>query len=410
MNLVPGLVAAPGRPSHPAAGGGFSLAGYPTSGPVPLLVRFNATYPNGTPPYLRWSFGDGTYLNGSGPSVRAPAHVYADAGAYVAAVTASWASGSLNASIPIRAVATALRAEVSAEPIRGPAPLSVFLNASPSGGTGTYVAFRWTFGDGANGSGLDLRYTYLSAGRFTATFTVEDSARESANASVAVNVSAANASNLTPPLNTSPGSHPSAPGAGTNPGWVVVGAVALAGIGGGSVLAVAVWRHRSRRAIAQGGPTEMEESFGPTEAVPFDRPTAHPGTDPGAPPVRPPAPPAADRPRRVGPTPYSVAPGDWGGALALRLVGHLAGLPSLGPGDVADERWTQAGLSAALGVQQSAVSRVLHRLVAAGVVEARSEHVAGASRKVRRYALTPRGERLGRALRETPDGGAREAG
>jgi DNA-binding MarR family transcriptional regulator len=87
--------------------------------------------------------------------------------------------------------------------------------------------------------------------------------------------------------------------------------------------------------------------------------------------------------------------------LANRAIRHLAGLPRLAPGDLAGPERTQAGIVAALEAGQSAVSRVLGQLERAGVVSVETVHVAGRPRRVKVYRLTPRGERLGQALRET---------
>jgi len=84
------------------------------------------------------------------------------------------------------------------------------------------------------------------------------------------------------------------------------------------------------------------------------------------------------------------------------LLRHLVGLPSLYSGDLPTRAWTQAGIAEAVGAGQSAVSRVLRRLVAAGIVTVETRHVAGSPRRIRIYRLTDRGERLGRALREAP--------
>ena len=84
------------------------------------------------------------------------------------------------------------------------------------------------------------------------------------------------------------------------------------------------------------------------------------------------------------------------------LLRHLVALPRLHPGDLPNSAWTQAGIAVAIGAGQSAVSRVLRRLVAAGIVTVETRHVAGSPRRVRIYRLTDRGERLARALREAP--------
>jgi DNA-binding MarR family transcriptional regulator len=83
------------------------------------------------------------------------------------------------------------------------------------------------------------------------------------------------------------------------------------------------------------------------------------------------------------------------------LVRHLAMMPRWSTGEIPTAAWTQAGLAEALGVGQSTASRILRRLVAAQVVASETSHVAGLGRRMRVYQLTPRGERLGQALRET---------
>ncbi|MCI4328597.1 MAG: hypothetical protein L3J86_03335, partial [Thermoplasmata archaeon] len=54
--------------------------------------------------------------------------------------------------------------------------------------------------------------------------------------------------------------------------------------------------------------------------------------------------------------------------LTYQLVRHLARLPRLGPGDLPGREWTQAGIAESVGAGQSAVSRILRRLIGAGVV------------------------------------------
>ncbi len=49
-------------------------------------------------------------------------------------------------------------------------------------------------------------------------------------------------------------------------------------------------------------------------------------------------------------------------------------------------------------VPQGALANVLRRLEAGGLLVASREHVAGGSRRVKVYALTPAGERLAREL------------
>jgi hypothetical protein len=71
------------------------------------------------------------------------------------------------------------------------------------------------------------------------------------------------------------------------------------------------------------------------------------------------------------------------------------------PGDNGSSRreTTQQGLAEALAVTQGALSKVLNRLVAAGMVRTDRRHVAGLSRRVRVYSLTRDGETLAREIR-----------
>lgn len=84
--------------------------------------------------------------------------------------------------------------------------------------------------------------------------------------------------------------------------------------------------------------------------------------------------------------------------LSRRVVLHLFSLGRADPDDVGSPAATQAGIGRTLGAGQSAVSKVLRRLVAAGVVEGRRRHVRGADRRMNVYALTRSGERLAHEL------------
>jgi hypothetical protein len=80
--------------------------------------------------------------------------------------------------------------------------------------------------------------------------------------------------------------------------------------------------------------------------------------------------------------------------LSLRIVDHLARVGPLAPDDVARPESAQAGIAESLAATQGAVSKILARLVAAGVVRRERRHVRGESRRVRIYFLTQRGEAL----------------
>ncbi|MBD0741464.1 hypothetical protein BG418_08170 [Streptomyces sp. CBMA152] len=88
--------------------------------------------------------------------------------------------------------ATPLSASAGASPTTGNAPLAVNFTGSASGGTAPYH-YSWDFGDGsAANTAQNPTHTYSTAGTYTATLTVTDSASpaHTATSTVALNVSA----------------------------------------------------------------------------------------------------------------------------------------------------------------------------------------------------------------------------
>lgn len=156
----------------------------------------------------------------------------------------------------------------------------------------------------------------------------------------------------------------------------------LGAVGGGAS-ALAVWgllrwatRHSSPDPGAAGPPPGTSASFAPS--VPD-----------GARAV-------AERPR----TPvWLTVPRDQV-RLSERVIVELARQGRLTPDATVEPGRTQAGLVRALGSNQSAVSKVLRRLVDAAVVDEERRHVRGGSRRVKAYALTRRGEMIARDIAE----------
>ena len=395
---------------------GLTLSGYPTEGPAPLLVHFNATLPNGPAPNLSWSFGDGSYLNASGGTDRTPAHLYGAPGNYTCHLEATWSTGSENETLPILVRASTLSAELRASPTSGTAPLTVTFNATVLGGSGTYLQFLWSFGDGGVGSGLSLKYTYSSSGSYRTNFTVVDTNGGSARASVWVNVSAApghppsgTRSDPRGGTNVSNGSGGGTAANGPDGGtfrflsWTVPVAGVSVALALGVLLAVAIWSARSRRhLLADPDPTDLgaEAPAAETEAGAPDLDPAIGGlADEGAPGGEV----GALEPGRLArDPPPERSPLSGGQQLTFRIVHRLATLPRVGATELPTREMTQAGLAEALGVKPSVVSRVMRRLEAAGLVSSARTHVPGFQRTVRAYRLTARGERLGQVLRESP--------
>jgi PKD repeat protein/DNA-binding MarR family transcriptional regulator len=366
-----GLPAAEGDPSA-SAPFAVSLTATPSYGTPPLTVAFQASATSGTPTLYEWSFGDGATYNGSNASAAAPSHEYAYPGDYNATVTIVESSGSNSSSVEIHVVTRALTAAAAESVEDGPAPLTETFTATVSGGSGTYVNYSWTFGDGSTGEGNPVRYTYHEPGSFHVRLEVFDSADASANASVWVNVTA-----------DTPSPAPSSPsplsGLFSALPWALGGALA----GGLAVWSVSRFRLRS------GTRT--------TPAPPIPSPGA---TAPGGSPGSPSAPPTPDE----GPVdtaiattrPMTTAPGLL--RVSQRVILHLARQGQLGESEVAPATFTQGGMSDALGIPQTSLTNVLRRLIAAGVLTQDVRHVRGRDRRLKVYRLTTKGEALARDL------------
>jgi|GEM_PF-6181045 len=109
---------------------------------------------------------------------------------------------------------------------------------------------------------------------------------------------------------------------------------------------------------------------------------------------------APPRPRVVGGPPVPVAASVSADQIRLseRIVLALAREGRLGDDAPARIVRTQAGLASALGSNQSAVSKVLRRLVAAELLTEERRHIQGGSQRLKVYALTRRGELLAREV------------
>ncbi len=164
----------------------------PQSGAAPLSVAFTATPSGGTSPYTYlWNFGDTTTSTSQNPT-----HVYSAVGTYSAKVTVTDSASRTGTSsaLTITVSSTApLTATATVSPTSGTAPLAVTFTGSASGGTGPYTYF-WVFMDGSHSNLQSPSHTYTTAGTYTATLTVNDSASGTKTVSAqAVTVSASQA-------------------------------------------------------------------------------------------------------------------------------------------------------------------------------------------------------------------------
>ncbi len=111
------------------------------------------------------------------------------------------------------------------------------------------------------------------------------------------------------------------------------------------------------------------------------------------------------RPRVVGgpPVPAAISVSADQIRLSERIIIALAREGRLGDDAPARVVRTQAGLASTLESNQSAVSKVLRRLVAAELLTEERRHVQGGSQRLKVYALTRRGELLAREVARRRD-------
>lgn len=371
LAIPAGGIAAP-SPSATAPGPGLSLTAAPLNGSVPLDVAFRAALtPSSLSATFHWSFGDGLGFQEVATSYSAVDHAYSEAGYFTAQVVVTSAQGDQNASVTVRVLPASLADSIRAVPLEGSAPLTVHFVAQPSGGTGTYPTILWQFGDGDNGSGPDLQYTYLRPGSYTVTLEVADSSGAWANTSQVLHV----ADSSTPSGGSGVGLAPLLP-------WVLPIGGTLGAIAGGLVA--------YRSLLGRRAPI-------------------------GAPPAAPKAPTSpAPAPRSMGPPTPEAMEGalprtgrlEESRRLSERILVHLYWHGKPGAYDVASVESSQAGMARRFGVTQNAVSKALNRLVDSGTVVVSLRHVPGASRRLKTYALSPRGETVARSLRADEEPGA----
>lgn len=77
--------------------------------------------------------------------------------------------------------------------------------------------------------------------------------------------------------------------------------------------------------------------------------------------------------------------------LSLRLLVLIDGVGPVGEDGVARRESSQQGMAEVLSATQGAVSKVVRRLVASGVIRQERRHVRGVNRRLRVYFLTPLG-------------------
>jgi len=141
------------------------FVGAPSSGIVPLTVIFT-DQSSGVSTSWFWNFGDGGIS-----SAQNPTKVYAIAGTYTVALTATGPGGSSTETKTDYIVAgePAPVASFTGSPTSGQVPLTVTFSDTS---TGVATGWSWNFGDGGSSTLQNPSYTYNAAGNYTVSLTV----------------------------------------------------------------------------------------------------------------------------------------------------------------------------------------------------------------------------------------------
>ncbi len=351
----------------------------PTTGIAPEEVRLNATVSSGSPTTYDWSFGDGSYWNGSGNGASDPLHRYGTPGSYSVQVSVVEATCVAVGETTFVAAPGPLDVVATATPSSGTSPLTIGFSATITGGSGTYVSVFWSFGDGGVGSGDPVNYTYSHTGTYTASVNVTDSSGHWAVAEV--------------PL-TLRGTSVGAPSSLSGPASIALAA------GTGAIVALAAvglaFRLRTKDA-EQAGPSapgrdSSEAAAGWAPQLSRTTNSESPGVGTSPPTISAATPTErASRPSGHGPALERLK-------LTQRVILHIGAQGRLAPDDVGKLELTQAGISSSLGISQNSVTNVLRRLVAAELLEQDLRHVSGQPRRLRVYRFTARGESVYRDI------------
>jgi PKD repeat protein len=142
----------------------------PLVGNAPLNVTFSDTS-SGIVTSRLWDFGDGTTEWSNSSSTIS--HIYPLPETYTVSLTAGNEGGQATATkdmyIQVNPSGSPPDARFVAMPLLGSAPMTVrFTDRS----TGSPLAWKWNFGDGATSSEKNPSHTYTTAGRYRATLTV----------------------------------------------------------------------------------------------------------------------------------------------------------------------------------------------------------------------------------------------
>jgi len=177
---------------HPKSAPKADIKASATSGPVPLIVNFDAsgsTDPDNNIVEYKWDFdGDGAY-DGYGKNI---SYTYEKNGTYKAMLTVEDADGNDDqASVNISAEEQGIKAVLKTDKIDGNVPLTIAFDASGSTYPGKKItSYTWDFGDGTSPkiSGSTITHKFDKIGSFKVTVTVkgEDNLQDSTEVNITV--------------------------------------------------------------------------------------------------------------------------------------------------------------------------------------------------------------------------------
>jgi PKD repeat protein len=135
-----------------------------------------------------WDFGDGTTATGMTAT-----HKYGSTGSFFVRLTVTDSNGLSNTSEPQTITVGAGEPPTAAmifSPTQPTTADTIFFNATQStAGTGhRIVSYRWSWGDGASGSGATASHKYLAAGTYVVVLTVTDEVGQVGRVNVEVTV------------------------------------------------------------------------------------------------------------------------------------------------------------------------------------------------------------------------------
>lgn len=146
----------------------------PLTGTAPLTVQFTDRSQRGGAAITTWSwsFGDGAI--GSGATAN---HVYTVPGVYTVTLVVTNRIGSdTEAKTGLITVTglPSLKADFTATPVSGDAPLTVVFSDKSTPGLTPIAAWRWNFGDGQTSTDQNPTHVYANQGDYTVRLTVTD--------------------------------------------------------------------------------------------------------------------------------------------------------------------------------------------------------------------------------------------